>query len=125
MLRYRPLPGVVLRVTDAVTDDEIAVARLAASACGTDVEVSSPSPRHGCGAITIESEEALGIRLAEVAAARLRIPGGASDELRTVAMDAGLSVDDNTIVDHGRIELLRWVREQSITRTTHRYGTVL
>ena len=35
-----------------------------------------------------------------------------------------LIVDDNPVVDHGRIELRRWVREQVISRTRHRYGTV-
>ena len=34
-------------------------------------------------------------------------------------------VDDNPVVDHGRVELLRWLREQAISRTRHRYGTVL
>jgi RHH-type proline utilization regulon transcriptional repressor/proline dehydrogenase/delta 1-pyrroline-5-carboxylate dehydrogenase len=75
--------------------------------------------------VTVESEAALIARLAGCGAARLRLPAGGSDALRLAAVDAGITVDDNPIVDHGRVELLRWLREQSISRTTHRYGTVL
>ncbi|MEL7206902.1 MAG: aldehyde dehydrogenase family protein, partial [Actinomycetota bacterium] len=125
VLRYRPLPGVVLRLTDSVSDDEVAVARLAATIVGTPVEVSSAEDRTGAGPVTVETETDLAGRLGVSGAVRLRLPGGGGDELRLAAVDAGLGVDDNPVVAHGRIELLRWVREQSISRTTHRYGTVV
>jgi RHH-type proline utilization regulon transcriptional repressor/proline dehydrogenase/delta 1-pyrroline-5-carboxylate dehydrogenase len=75
--------------------------------------------------VTVESDDALAARLADSGAARVRLLAGGSNDLRLAAVDAGLAVDDNPIVDHGRIELLRWLREQSVTATTHRYGTVV
>jgi RHH-type proline utilization regulon transcriptional repressor/proline dehydrogenase/delta 1-pyrroline-5-carboxylate dehydrogenase len=125
VLRYRPLPGVILRAGDTVTDEEIEIARLAATTCGTVLEVSTPTPRAGSGSVTVESDDALAARLADSGAARVRLLAGGSNDLRLAAVDAGLAVDDNPIVDHGRIELLRWLREQSVTATTHRYGTVV
>jgi hypothetical protein len=32
---------------------------------------------------------------------------------------------DEPVCSHGRIELVRWVREQSVTRSRHRYGNVV
>jgi RHH-type proline utilization regulon transcriptional repressor/proline dehydrogenase/delta 1-pyrroline-5-carboxylate dehydrogenase len=56
---------------------------------------------------------------------RLRLLTPAAPEVWAAAHAAGIVVDDSPVVDHGRIELLRWVREQAISRTRHRYGNVL
>jgi RHH-type proline utilization regulon transcriptional repressor/proline dehydrogenase/delta 1-pyrroline-5-carboxylate dehydrogenase len=106
VLRYRPLPKVVLRVDDTVGEDEVAVAELAAATVGTPVEVVAGDdvPLDGV--------------------TKLRLLGVPSPTLAAAAHRAGVVVDDNPVVDHGRIELRRWVREQSVARTRHRYGTV-
>jgi hypothetical protein len=41
------------------------------------------------------------------------------------AAERMVHVDDHPIVDHCRFELWRWLREQSVTETTHRYGAVV
>ena len=110
MLRYRPLPNVLLRVDASVGEEEVAVARLAASTVGTPVEV-------------VDDDEHLVRRV--TGRDRVRLLGPAPPDVWAAAHAAGATVDDNPIVDHGRIELLRWVREQAISRSRHRYGTVI
>ena len=56
---------------------------------------------------------------------RVRLLGSADAEVWAAVHAAGATVDDNPVVDHGRVELVRWMREQAISRTRHRYGTVL
>ena len=109
VFRYRPLPRVLLRVDASVDDEVIAVARLAAETTGTPVEVVD--------------DDAL---LAQVTGTdRVRLLGSAEPEVWAAVHAAGATVDDNPVVDHGRVELVRWMREQAISRTRHRYGTVL
>jgi RHH-type proline utilization regulon transcriptional repressor/proline dehydrogenase/delta 1-pyrroline-5-carboxylate dehydrogenase len=114
VLRYRPFPrGVLLRV-GAGCDPSPCLA--AAALVGTRVVVSRADE---------EDEAALAARLGRVDVDRLRVLGPCSDQLRRAALAAGLDLDDSDAVDHGRIELLRWVREQAISQTMHRYGNVV
>jgi RHH-type proline utilization regulon transcriptional repressor/proline dehydrogenase/delta 1-pyrroline-5-carboxylate dehydrogenase len=53
---------------------------------------------------------------------KLRVLGTAPADLRRWAHERGITVDDNPLCGHGRVELLRWVREQSVSETRHRYG---
>jgi len=116
VLRYRPLPGVLARVDEAVGADEVAILHLAASTCGVALELSTTAE---------ETDGALAARLAASGVSRLRLLAPAADAVRAAAHAAGIVVDDSPVLDHGRIELLRWVREQAISRTRHRYGNVL
>ncbi|HYD10798.1 MAG TPA: hypothetical protein VEA78_11915, partial [Acidimicrobiales bacterium] len=56
---------------------------------------------------------------------RVRIPNGAGEDVLRWAHERGVVVDDQPITPDGRVELLRWLREQAISRTTHRFGNVL
>jgi RHH-type proline utilization regulon transcriptional repressor/proline dehydrogenase/delta 1-pyrroline-5-carboxylate dehydrogenase len=56
---------------------------------------------------------------------RLRLLGDASQDVLAAAIEAGLSVLDEPICSCGRIELVRWLREQVVTRSLHRYGNVV
>ena len=51
--------------------------------------------------------------------------GTCSRELRVAANEAGIHIADDPVTAEGRIELLHYLREQAISRTTHRYGNVL
>jgi RHH-type proline utilization regulon transcriptional repressor/proline dehydrogenase/delta 1-pyrroline-5-carboxylate dehydrogenase len=110
VLRHRSLPKVVLAVDDSAGEDEVAVARLAADTVGTTVDVVDHAA------------------LAEVdlaAVTKVRLLGQPSDETYALLHQTGVTVDDNPVVDEGRIELPRWTREQAVSRTRHRYGTVI
>ena len=113
VLRYRPLPAVLVRVGPSTGEEELAIVRLAAETCGVPVSVSTEAE---------EPDAALAERLAGAGVTKLRLLTPARDEVWAAAHRAGIVVDDSPVVDHGRIELLRWVREQAVSRTRHRYG---
>jgi len=131
-LRYRPFsPGVVLRISDDVSDEALAKALAAAALTGTAVRVSSPGPRRGRPPLptgtefTVESGEALASSLGSSTGVRLRLLGQAEPEVLVAAAENVVTVIDEPICSHGRIELLRWLREQVVTRSLHRYGNVV
>jgi RHH-type proline utilization regulon transcriptional repressor/proline dehydrogenase/delta 1-pyrroline-5-carboxylate dehydrogenase len=99
--RYRPLRCVLLHRGSGTSEGEMACARAAAAAVGVQV-VEAPGPE-------VEKVRFLG----EVDAAT-----------RLAAHDAGWWVDDVPVTaDPGR-EILRWVREQSVSERLHRHGNV-
>ena len=104
ILRYRPLPRGVC-VHGDVSDDERTIAQRASARTGTPVFFTSDAPR-----LDVD---------------RLRVPHGAGTDVLRAAHAAGVVVDDQQITGDGRVELLHWVREQSISRTLHRFGNLL
>lgn len=117
--RYRPRLGVLLRMAEPD-----ALAGLMAYA-GALVVV-----RVALSLATLESDAQLITRLPQLATEHdvfrtidpSRRP---SDELLRAVHEAGLHWIDAPISAVGRIELTRWLREQSVTETLHRYGNVL
>jgi RHH-type proline utilization regulon transcriptional repressor/proline dehydrogenase/delta 1-pyrroline-5-carboxylate dehydrogenase len=114
ILRYRPFRGVILRAPD---EESCRRAKLAAEICGVKLHISLASQ---------ESEEELAKRLPQLAtqAEFLRTTQPPGDALLAAAYSAGLNWIDAPIVSDGRIELTRWLREQSISQTRHRYGLI-
>ncbi len=114
VFRYRSCRGVVLRLgfPDPV---EIKRARKAATVTGSPLEISLA---------TEESEAAFLARLPRLAneAEFLRTVVPPSDDVLRAAFDAGLNWIDAPFPACGRIELTRWLREQSVSETRHRYG---
>jgi RHH-type proline utilization regulon transcriptional repressor/proline dehydrogenase/delta 1-pyrroline-5-carboxylate dehydrogenase len=100
VLRYEPRPEVVALVGG--TPEERRAARAAASVAGVEVR-DEVGPGVG----------------------RLRLLGEADASAWRSWLDDGLEVDPSPVVGHGRIELLRWVREQAVTETRHRLGNLL
>ncbi|HUA95078.1 MAG TPA: aldehyde dehydrogenase family protein, partial [Acidimicrobiales bacterium] len=134
VLRYLPfLPGVVVRVGDEVPDDEVRKAAAAAEITGTPLSVSSSRPRgplkasveRGGAVLVVESAASFAARCHGLRAARVRLLGAPEAEVVAAAGRHGLSVLDEPICSHGRLELVRWLREQSISRSLHRYGNVV
>jgi RHH-type proline utilization regulon transcriptional repressor/proline dehydrogenase/delta 1-pyrroline-5-carboxylate dehydrogenase len=140
-LRYRPFsPGVVVRASEDTKDAELLKAVALGTITSTPVKFSLPGKRPCLQGVptTVESEESLVASLAEgpgqatgqpagrtAPAGRLRLLGEASPSLRAATAGAGLSVLDEPICSCGRIELVRWLREQVVTRSLHRYGDVI
>jgi RHH-type proline utilization regulon transcriptional repressor/proline dehydrogenase/delta 1-pyrroline-5-carboxylate dehydrogenase len=117
VFRYVPCRGVVLRLEEG-DNRSLDLARRAAQICGTRLHVSL------CGQ---ESEEALAARLPALAseAEFLRTVKPPSDALLRSAYAARLNWIDAPLLADGRYELTRWLREQSISETRHRYGLVM
>ncbi len=126
ILRAIPLPrGVVVRIDETTSAEQIELACLAAATAGTNVRLSSRAPLD-VAEVTVESAAELSAWLPVERPDRLRL---LSDEaadavgLRRAAFAAGVTVDTAELVADGRIELPRWLREQAISITAHRYGS--
>ena len=117
VFRYVPCRGVVLRVDDN-DKRSLELAQQAAQTCGVRLHISLSGH---------ESEEALAARLPSLKseAEFLRTIKPPSENLLRSAYAAGLNWIHAPLLADGRVELTRWLREQSITETRHRYGLVM
>lgn len=125
VLRYCSLrAGIVLRIGEGQDVASIvALARTASALTGTRVTFSVTHAQAAIPGATVESDETLRDRITPHLCDRLRLIGPVEPSVRLAAIDAGVQVDDSPLMADGRIELLRWVREQAISITSHRYGT--
>jgi RHH-type proline utilization regulon transcriptional repressor/proline dehydrogenase/delta 1-pyrroline-5-carboxylate dehydrogenase len=117
VFRYRPSRGVILRMAapDAALEK---LARTAADICGVRLEISRANE---------ESDSAFAARLPKLAekAEFLRTFTPPSEEILRAAHAADLNWIDAPLSADGRVELNRWLREQSVSETLHRYGNIV
>jgi RHH-type proline utilization regulon transcriptional repressor/proline dehydrogenase/delta 1-pyrroline-5-carboxylate dehydrogenase len=112
--RYRPLPAVMIRVGPGAVAREVERLRSGAELCGVEVVESSDES----SATAIE-------RAVEAGAERIRVVGDLEPALRDQAPAAGIHLIVGPVTTEGRRELLTFVREQSVSRTLHRYGNLV
>ncbi len=114
IFRYRPSRGVILRLEER-NEAAISRARLAAKVTGTALTVSLREE---------ETDEDFITRLPQLAksAEFLRTVTPPDPEILRAAYELGLNWIDGPVLACGRIELTRWLREQSVSETRHRYG---
>jgi RHH-type proline utilization regulon transcriptional repressor/proline dehydrogenase/delta 1-pyrroline-5-carboxylate dehydrogenase len=133
--RYRPLPGVLLRVSTDMTAADVLMSLLAAGTAATPLFISI-APAHplaprliqiGGLRLVVESiaqfVDLLPMRAETLA--RVRTTPRPEPELLTAAAAIPFPVHDDPVLPHGRIELLQYVREQCISQTAHREGARL
>jgi RHH-type proline utilization regulon transcriptional repressor/proline dehydrogenase/delta 1-pyrroline-5-carboxylate dehydrogenase len=127
ILRYRPLPGlVVIRAEHDGGDLQLAWALIAARVAGVSVQVSSAVRRpFTTSSLVVEAADALVSRLAGLLPARLRLLGTPAAPVLEAAAGLGIEVDDTAAMANGRVELTRWLREQAVSATLHRYGNIM
>ncbi|MEO6126377.1 MAG: bifunctional proline dehydrogenase/L-glutamate gamma-semialdehyde dehydrogenase [Ilumatobacteraceae bacterium] len=113
ILRYRPLGPVVLRFDDTVATGTVQIAIDAARRCGVRVHVSNAAT---------ETETAMLDRVSSLHAERVRSLSAVSDDIRIALLERSVGLDTTPVSDHGRLELGRWLKEQAVSETTHRYG---
>ena len=139
--RYLPLPEIRVRFDARDSVFELFARVLAARTAGCHTVVSS-APQTTSPALDlleqltadwaaqIEFVEETDQQLAEVVAAyrRGRVRFAASDrvptEVRAVAAERGVYLADKPVQAHGRVELLWYFQEQSLTHIYHRYGNL-
>jgi RHH-type proline utilization regulon transcriptional repressor/proline dehydrogenase/delta 1-pyrroline-5-carboxylate dehydrogenase len=125
--RYRPLGRALVRADETTGDAVIARLLLAARAAGVSAELSL-SPGRGFPDIGIprwhETAENLALRLRESGYDLLRA-ASVDPVLAAAATAAGIRFCSRFPVFSGRIELSALFREQSVTETLHRHGSVL
>jgi len=130
--RYRAVDGpVLIRAGADVSDIAVSLALTAARAAGVAAAVSSHAPRPAIAeslrveSLIVEDESELAGRLRRATCTRIRCLGAIADETRRAAWAVGIEIDDVPVVANGRVELLRWHLEQTVTVTLHRYGNVI
>ena len=116
ILRYQPLARVAMRAEPDAAPRDIERVRTAADRCGVALIESHP---------TDETNTEFAARLGSLDVQRIRVVGTCGQELRAAANESGIHMADDPVTAEGRIELLHYLREQAISRTTHRYGNVL
>ena len=121
VLRYLPLSAVAVRYDDDVEVvgggvDPIDLVRLAASVSGVRLVESLTSQ---------ESDSGFADRARRAGVDRVRLLTPSDDDARRVLHAADIAVDTTSPVTDGRLELQHWVKEQAISRTTHRHGRLI
>lgn len=112
--RYRALPAIGVRVCKDADEFEVERVRAAVLRCGVErVEWSNAND---------EEAGKFGERLKTLGVERVRVIGKTEGELVSSAAAGGVYVVDAPVVANGRVELLHYLREQSISRTRHRFG---
>jgi RHH-type proline utilization regulon transcriptional repressor/proline dehydrogenase/delta 1-pyrroline-5-carboxylate dehydrogenase len=124
LVRMRPLPKPVLvRVDESTRPEDLESVRRLAARTGTRILLSGATSR---GADTV---------VETVAAARDRVAAGEVSRVRwlsaedpgdiaLVGIDAGVGLDRRPIAGSVSVEGPRWMHEQSVCVTAHRYGNV-
>jgi RHH-type proline utilization regulon transcriptional repressor/proline dehydrogenase/delta 1-pyrroline-5-carboxylate dehydrogenase len=107
---------VVLRL-NAPDENAEAMARAAADVCGVPLTISCASA---------ETHAAFAARMGQPAGSAefLRTLEPPPDEVLRAAYAAGINWIDAPLSPDGRLELTRWLREQAVSETMHRYGNV-
>jgi RHH-type proline utilization regulon transcriptional repressor/proline dehydrogenase/delta 1-pyrroline-5-carboxylate dehydrogenase len=142
--RYLPISNLRIRIHPADTLFEIFARVAAARAAGCRVVVSSPpdlpprqrelvqsvdnftDPWAASIEFIEESDEHLAdaMRTAQVRRLRYAAPDRIPDVIRRASAESFVYLADAPPVSHGRVELLWYVQEQSLTHVYHRYGNL-
>ncbi len=133
--RYRPCPRILARGTTMGAEGAAALCQvtLAAGVTGTPLTVSL-EPESApwawlaeCGGVdvVVEAEGQFVERLAHPSGIeRLRVWEPISTKAWAAAIGSGLTVIDGPVLANGRLELRWYLREQTVSRVLHRYGSV-
>jgi RHH-type proline utilization regulon transcriptional repressor/proline dehydrogenase/delta 1-pyrroline-5-carboxylate dehydrogenase len=133
LFRYRPVPGMLLRLGQGALPLELSSALVAAHTCGIEMVISLDEDDtagraclHGLGGWphVFESEAAMAARLEADGVGRIRCLGSVGDRLRASAEAAAVHCEDAPVLANGRVELLRYLREQAISTDYHRHGNL-
>lgn len=134
--RYRHRAWHLLRIQDFKSPAGQLAAALAAIAChcvGTTFSVSCPqsskwyarlSDITGVEVLT-ETEAELVARLPKRRDGTLRVVGEYDPHQFAPSVIGNIPIVSSTVFLNGRIELLNYLKEQSMTETVHRYGNIL
>ncbi len=139
--RYLPISSVRVRVDARDSFFSVFARPCAARAAGCRVTMSTASDFTN-GAVKVldemtdawaagiefieetDDELAAAIRIGAVERVRFAAADRVPAELRTAAHEAGVFLADAPVLTEGRVELLWYVREQSVSHAYHRYGNL-
>jgi RHH-type proline utilization regulon transcriptional repressor/proline dehydrogenase/delta 1-pyrroline-5-carboxylate dehydrogenase len=130
LFRYLPLGSMALRVMAADTAEQIEMVALAARLCGTPLTVSIDPADPKIAAL-----EAAGVEVRRQTLSEFIASMPAYERIRTCSPDipremyeAAAAIDKYIAtappVREGRVELIHYIKEQSISFEYHRYGSI-
>lgn len=134
VLRYRPRAEIVFRLSKDRPFDDLAAAVAAAAVCGTPLEVSLAEPHPAVGRLEeggwiktsrVETDAKFSRSLAERQSEAVRWPECRNTEALRLAHRAGVMIFTAPVSTLGRLELLYYMREQSVSVARHRYGNLI
>jgi RHH-type proline utilization regulon transcriptional repressor/proline dehydrogenase/delta 1-pyrroline-5-carboxylate dehydrogenase len=114
--RYRPHPDLIIRIGPGGTPAEVDRVLAAAVRCGVVPRVSRACDEDDASFVGSLSAHRFG---------RIRAVGFVSETVRRAAVTAEVDVVDETVTSSGRLELRHYLREQSVSRTLHRFGNLV
>lgn len=113
--------GIVVRIDSAVSKEWITYINWVIQESSTSVEFSSPEQVALSPLARVETEEALIARISSKEKVRW-LAHSTPPTLRF--LEKGISVDSRPLAQNGAVEMPRWLLEQSVSITNHRYGNV-
>ena len=126
ILRYRLLPrGVLVRISPTTDAATVALVREAARITGTRAAFTVSDRTDAAPDAIVESDRTLAARLRPEVCDRLRLLTAVEPVVRLAALASGIQVNPTPITSDGRVELIHWVREQTLSITNHRYGRIM
>lgn len=124
-LRYVPRKNMNLRVLKGDDSADVLRAITAAMICGCDLTIScAESLPFKLTSIAIESNPQFLARLKWQSVKRVRFFTKPEPALSKALAELGCYTTVAPVLTNGRIELLRYLREQSLTVSYHRYGNL-
>jgi RHH-type proline utilization regulon transcriptional repressor/proline dehydrogenase/delta 1-pyrroline-5-carboxylate dehydrogenase len=123
VFRYRPLPSMVVRVTADARPLDVARVVCAATRSGTRFTVWADTAYAGRLSAGRSSATDFARQMRAEPPGRLRLVGSAERPLGDLPTEA--YVDRRAPVLDGRVELARYLREQSVSTTLHRFGNLV
>jgi len=126
LLKYVSHNRMVLRIQDQDTLLDVLRVFAAANICGTALEISVGNNFPIIPNLTIvkESENAFIERIKNGSMERVRLLSTPSYELQKALAEAACNVCQKPVLANGRVELLNYLREVSISYDYHRYGNL-
>lgn len=119
--RYRVLPkGIEVRVPADVSADTLRYLDAIHRITRAPMHLSCAAPLPGDLHCTVED---LATFTARVSSERVRVLSGEAVDASAM-LAKGVSVDRRPLAANGAVEVVRWLHEQSVSITNHRYGNV-
>ncbi|MFT3927933.1 MAG: bifunctional proline dehydrogenase/L-glutamate gamma-semialdehyde dehydrogenase [Myxococcales bacterium] len=127
--RYLPELNMYLRVEATASLVDVAASALAARLAGAQLTLSmSPSFAGPLDSslfgFPVQLGETPSLRRLLHEGSRVRLVGARTPEHDALAAEFGVHIADAPVLDSGRLELLHYVREQSVSVEYHRYGQI-
>ena len=140
IIRYLPVESVLLRVEEKDELDEILTTVMAIKMIGSKIHISIPKKSRKAEFIWLESKQAsfIGIEdtisrddegeliemMPKVQRIRFLHPDNVTQNIYEQIASKAIYIASNPFVSHGRLELMHYFIEQSISNSYHRYGNL-